>query len=365
MRGQRLVEFGHPLEAFESPTPTPQGVEVLLRVLATGVCHSDLHICDGHYDLGGGKRLELAERGLVPPIVLGHEVVGEVVGVGPEGDPGLLGQRRLVYPWLGCGWCEMCRRGLGNRCDRPGFVGIHRAGGYADHVLVPNDACLVGIGDLQPAEAAPYACSGVTAFSALMRVPPEVREKGPIVIIGAGGLGLMCLTLLRALGGHGAVVVEIDPTKRAEAARLGALAVVDGKAPDVREQVLAAVARGVGAVGGVPGAVGKAPGAVLDFVGSTVSAELGVQLLDRGGQYIIVGLYGGSLVLALPPLALRAIRIEGSNVGTLAELKQLMSLVCAQGVPRIAVQLDALERANEVHLALRAGRVVGRTVLQP
>jgi propanol-preferring alcohol dehydrogenase len=351
MRGQRLVRFGHPLEPFESPTPVPQGTEVLLRVLASGVCHSDLHICDGHYDLGGGQRLSLAERGLKPPIVPGHEVVGEVVAVGPEGDRALSGQRRLIYPWLGCGACDLCREGLGNRCAQPRFVGIHRPGGYADHVLVPNEQCLVDIGDLDPAAAAPYACSGVTAFSALLRIAPQTRARESIVIIGGGGLGLMCLTLLSALGGYGAVVVEIDASKRAEAARLGARAVVDGSAPDARERILAAV--------------GKAPAAVIDFVGSTATAGLGIDLLERGGQYIIVGLYGGSLPLSLPPVALRAIRIEGSNVGTLRELHQLMDLVCAQRVARIAVQLNDLDHVNEVHAALRAGQVVGRAVLQP
>jgi alcohol dehydrogenase, propanol-preferring len=351
MRGQRLAQFGKPLEKFESPTPAPQGLQVLLRVVATGICHSDLHICDGYYELGEGKRLYVAERGLALPIVLGHEVVGEVVAAGSETDAALIGEMRLIYPWLGCGACSICSRGESNRCSKPNFIGIHRPGGYADHVMVPSSDCLVPIGSLSPAEAAPFACSGVTAYGALKRIPSRILSEEPLIILGAGGLGLMALTLLTALGGRGAVVVEIDGAKRAEALRLGALAAVDGRAADLQTQILSAV--------------GKAPAAVIDFVGSSATADLGIKLLDRGGQYVVVGLFGGAVTLPLALIAMRSIRIEGSNVGKLSELKELMALVCAANNPGIALHRSHLDQANQMLAALREGRIVGRAILQP
>jgi propanol-preferring alcohol dehydrogenase len=184
MRGQRLMKFGMPLETFESPTPIPQGAEILLRVLATGICHSDLHICDGYYDLGDGDRLQVGERGLAPPIILGHEIVGQVIAVGPDADGALIGERRLVYPCVGCGSCSNCLKGQSNRCPQPAFIGIHRPGGYAEYVIVPKSGYLVAIGDLPPAEAAPYACSGVTTFSVwLTRIKRSQRlGKGELSV---------------------------------------------------------------------------------------------------------------------------------------------------------------------------------------
>src|SRR5205814_3656865 len=104
-----------------------------------------------------------------------------------------------------------------------------RPGGYGDHVLVPHPRYLIPFGGLTPAEAAPYACSGVTTFGALRKLG-DVIDTDPIVVIGAGGLGLMCLTLLKAMGGKGAIVVDIDTTKREAALKAGALAAVDGAA---------------------------------------------------------------------------------------------------------------------------------------
>jgi propanol-preferring alcohol dehydrogenase len=350
MRGLQLTEFGGALEPFERPTPVPQGAEILLRVLATGICHTDLHLSDGFYDLGGGKRLSVAARGLKPPIILGHEVVGEVLATGPDADSSLIGQTLLVYPWSGCGHCPTCARGDYNACPTPAFVGIHRPGGYADHVLVPHQRYLVPIGDLSPVEAAPYACSGLTAYGALNKVGVERLQSEATVIIGAGGLGLMALSILKGIGAT-AVVVEMSPAKREEALRIGASAVIDSAAEDAGEQILAAL--------------GQAPGVVIDFVGASATAELALPLLARGGKYVVVGLFGGDVTLALPLIAMRSISIEGSNVGSLAELHDLMALVQAGHLPRIAVGTHSLEEGNAVLAALRAGDIVGRAVLQP
>ena len=111
MKSYDVAECGAPLKLFERPTPQPTGSEVLLRVLAAGICHSDIHIWEGHYDLGGGKKLKLTERGVTLPLTMGHETVGEIVALGPEAKDVKIGDKRLVFPWLGCGSWAVCRRG--------------------------------------------------------------------------------------------------------------------------------------------------------------------------------------------------------------------------------------------------------------
>jgi propanol-preferring alcohol dehydrogenase len=351
MRSFDVVEFGEPLRAVDRPEPVPQGSEVLLRTLATGVCHSDLHIWDGYYDLGGGKRFALKERGLVPPITLGHEIAGEVVAVGPEAQGVQAGDRRVIYPWIGDGTCAVCQRGDEHLCNRPRSLGIQRPGGFADRVLVPHPRYLLPLGRLTPAEAAPYACSGLTTFSALKKVGEAVYRAQPILVIGAGGLGLMCLSLLKALGGHGAVVADIDPLKREAALKAGALAAVDAGASDAVKQAQVAA---------------KAPlAAAIDFVGAGPTARLGTDAVMRGGKYVIVGLFGGDITLALPFLPIRALTIQGSFVGSLGEFKELMALVEAGAVPPVPLTERPLGDAEAALRDLRAGKIVGRAILTP
>jgi propanol-preferring alcohol dehydrogenase len=351
MRSYDVVAFGEPLKQVDRPVPVPQGSEVLLRTLATGVCHSDLHIWDGYYELGGGKRFQLGERGLNPPITLGHEIAGEVVAAGPEAADVKPGDRRVIFPWIGCGTCAVCQRGDEHLCNRPRSLGIQRPGGFADHVLVPHPRYLLPLGRLTPAQAAPFACSGLTAFSALKRVGAAVYQAQPILVIGAGGLGLMSLGLLKALGGVGAVVADIDPVKREAALAAGALAAVDAGAADAVKQANVAA---------------KAPlGAAIDFVGSGPTARLGTDAVTRGGKYVIVGLFGGELTLALPFLPIRALTIQGSFVGSLAEFKELLALVEAGAVPSVPLHERPLGDAEAALRDLRAGKIVGRAILTP
>lgn len=351
MRSYDVVDFGAPLKPSEKPTPRPQGTEVLLRTLAAGVCHSDLHIWDGWYDLGGGKKLTVRDRGLVPPLTMGHEIVGEVVALGPDATGVKLGDKRLAHPWIGCGSCAVCRRGEEQLCAAPRFLGVQKPGGYADHVLVPHPRYLLDLGTLSPAQAAPFACSGITAFGALKRVGEAIFREQPILVIGAGGLGLMCLALLKALGGMGAVVADIDPGKRAAALKAGAIGAVDAGAADAVKQAQAAA---------------KAPiGAAIDFVGASATARLGIDAIAKGGKYVIVGLFGGDITLSLPLLPMRAITVQGSYVGSLAEMRELLALVATGKVPSVPINERRLDEANAVLEELKAGRIIGRAVLTP
>src|SRR6266536_145433 len=139
MKSYRVTEFEMPLEMIEVPTPKPSGTEVLLRVKAAGVCHSDLHIWEGGYDLGHGKRMSLKDRGIPLPLTMGHETAGEVIALGPQAENVKIGEVRLVYPWIGCGKCPVCQSGDEHLCAAPRCLGVYCDGGYADHIVVPQD----------------------------------------------------------------------------------------------------------------------------------------------------------------------------------------------------------------------------------
>jgi alcohol dehydrogenase, propanol-preferring len=347
MKSYDVCECGAPLRLIERPTPEPGGAEVLLRVIAAGVCHTDLHVWDGYYDLGGGKKLLMADRGVKLPLTMGHETVGEVVAVGPDARGVAVGDRRLVFPWIGCGQCAACDRGEDTLCGAPRYLGIFRPGGYAD-LLVPHPRYLFELGDIPPEQAAPLACSGLTTYGALRKVGPSL-QRGPIAIIGAGGLGLMALALLRAMGGHGAVVVDVDEGKRDAARRAGALATVDGRAADAAQRIQAAA--------------GGPVQAVVDLVGARSTAELGLASLAKGGKLVVVGLFGGDLPLSLPLLPLRMYTLQGSYTGNPADLGELLELIRKTGMPSLPITTRPLAEANSALQDLRAGKVTGRTVL--
>jgi alcohol dehydrogenase, propanol-preferring len=350
MRSFKVTEFSAPLTKIDAPTPEPSGTEVLLKVRAAGVCHSDLHIWEGGYQLGHGRgQLSLKDRGVALPLAMGHETVGEVLALGPQAQGVTVGETRLIYPWIGCGVCEVCRAGDENLCLKPRCLGVHCDGGYADHILVPHPRYLLDLQGLDPVTAAPYACSGVTTYSALKKA--EFALGGPILIFGAGGLGLMALSLLQAMGGKGAIIVDLDEKKREAAMHAGALAAVDGSAADVARQIAEKA--------------GRPLRAAIDLVGNAQTAQLGFDCLTRGGKLVMVGLYGGGAPWALPLIPIKAITIQGSYVGNLKETQELLDLVRSRKVKPIPVTRRALEDANATLEDLRKGKLVGRAVLTP
>ena len=162
MKSFQVVEFNAPLKEVDQETPQPTGTQVLIKVKAAGVCHSDLHIWEGGYDLGHGRKpLSLKERGVSLPRTMGHETVGEVVAFGPDAtaaDKGDLkvGDTALVYPWLGCGKCATCVGGDENMCVvKPNSLGVYCDGGYADHMTVPNPKYLLNLRGLDPVTGHP------------------------------------------------------------------------------------------------------------------------------------------------------------------------------------------------------------------
>jgi propanol-preferring alcohol dehydrogenase len=350
MRSFQLTEFHGPLQARDLPTPVPTGHEVVLAVRAAGVCHSDLHIWEGGYDLGAGRRLLLKDRGIRLPLTMGHETAGEIVAVGPDVTDRKVGEVCLAFPWTGCGTCQVCLKGLENLCLKPNCLGVHCDGGYSDHVLVRHSKYLLPLGDLDPVVVAPFACSGLTAYSALKKFGPLIKDE-PVLVFGAGGLGLMCVTILKGMGGKGAIVVDIDASRRAAAIEAGARAAVDGAAPDVGAQIAAAV--------------GGPCWCAIDLVGSPGTAETGFNALTRGGKMVMVGLFGGAAPWPLPLIPIKAVTIEGNYTGSLGELRELLDLVRAGLVPPIPIGRRKMTTATETLEDLRNGRIVGRVVMTP
>lgn len=346
-----VTQFGQDLVRVERTAPVPQGHEVLLRTLAAGVCHTDLHTRHGWYDLGGGRRLNMADRGLTLPLTMGHEVVGTPLALGPDARHVAHGRRYLLYPWIGCGACAQCKRGRETLCTKPRFHGIFRPGGYSDHVLVPDERYLIDIGDLDPCAAAPLACSGLTTYSALRKLDPALLENEYVVLFGCGGLGLMVIALVAALGGRGVIAVDLDPAKRAAALEAGAACAIDGAAEDLKAQIVAAA--------------GGPIWSVVDCVGAPTTLGVSIDALAKGGHILVIGLFGGQIELPIPFLPLKAMTLQGSYVGSLEELRALVALVQTQALTLFSTHCRPLAHAEEALHDLEAGRIVGRVVLKP
>ncbi len=348
MKSYQLQDYRQPLVPVETPTPEPKGSELLLKVVASGICHTDLHLIDGGYDLGQGRRLSFKDRGFQLPRTPGHEIVGRVVAAGPEAGAIAREKNYLVFPWIGCGTCVACAAGDEHLCPQPRYLGLQRDGGFSDHVMVPHPRYLLDIGNIDPKAAAPYACSGLTTYSALKKAGDAIK-RSEILIIGAGGLGLMGVQLVRLMGGKGAVVVDIDAKKRQAAVEAGALAALDGSAADLRAQIQSAMTAGVHVV--------------VDLVGSATTAQLAIDVLAKGGKYILVGLFGGSIDIPLPTIPLRVLTITGSFVGNLAELNELLDLARSRGLPSFPTTPCSLHDVNENLRRLHDGKVIGRAVM--
>jgi propanol-preferring alcohol dehydrogenase len=351
MRAWAVVENGAPLQEIELPTPEPKGTEVLLEVTHCGVCHSDLHIWEGYYDLGGGKKLSLKDRGVVLPLAMGHEIVGRVAKLGPEARGVAVGDLRIVYPWVGCGLCDMCRAEQDNMCLNMRSIGIFQNGGYATHVLAPESRHLIDPGSVDPAVAATYACSGITVYSAIKKVMP-LPPTEPIVLVGAGGLGMNAIAVLKALSHENIVVVDVSAEKRELAKKAGATQAVDGSGSP--EEVTTRLLE----------AAGGPVLAIVDMVNGSATARFAFDALRKGGKLIQVGLFGGELTVSLPVVMMRVLTLRGSFVGTPGELRELVRLAQQGKLAPLPVSTVPQSQANDALMRLRDGKVTGRVVLK-
>jgi D-arabinose 1-dehydrogenase-like Zn-dependent alcohol dehydrogenase len=342
-----VVEWGKPLNKRERVTPVPQGSEILVAVKYCGVCHSDVHIRDGYFDLGGGNRLHMSARGMVPPVTLGHEPFGTVIAAGSDAVDAPIGADRLIFPWIGCGACRRCHEGLDNYCMAPNMIGIQRRGGYADHLLVPHPRYLIDASGIDPVWAATLSCSGLSTYSAVAKLIPAPSDEW-VAVIGAGGLGLSAIGTLRAFGHERIICIDIDDRKLTAAKSAGASALLNGTQGDPGERLKRMT--------------GGALYGAIDFVGAHETAQLVLGALRKGGRLILVGLFGGEIPLSIGNTILRAITVQGSHLGSVAELKAVVDLARAGKIKPIPIETRALSEVNRTLDDLKGGLVVGRVV---
>jgi propanol-preferring alcohol dehydrogenase len=348
LRRQSLVEYQTPLCETIVECPAPRGSEVLVRVERCGVCHSDLHMQDGYFMLAGDKRLDV-RSGRTLPFTLGHEIAGTVEAVGPDADA-KPGTKVAVYPWIGCGTCAACRVGEENLCSTNRHLGISVDGGFASHVLVPHPRYLIDYAPLSPSFAGALMCSGLTAYSALKRLA-EHAKRGPALLVGLGGVGMMGLGIAKALFPHAPLVADIDAGKREAALKAGAAAAFEPADPDARKAIVKATGGGVFAA--------------CDFVGSEKSLAFATGALAKGGKVVVTGLLGGNFATPVAMFPLKAMTIEGTLTGTLAETHEVVALAKAGKISPLPIAQRPLAEAQNTLEDLRAGRIMGRVVLLP
>jgi D-arabinose 1-dehydrogenase-like Zn-dependent alcohol dehydrogenase len=343
----QLEDFGKPLARVLRQTPAPQGAEVLLQVQCCGVCHSDVHLADGYFQLGAGEKLDLT-RSLRPPRTLGHEIVGRVLALGPQASGVQVGDERVIYPWIGCGQCNLCEIDLEQLCGNAQALGIYRDGGFADHVLVPHAKYLLPFAPLPAAQACTYACAGLTAYSALKKVG-TLASAEPLLIVGAGGVGLSAIRLAKRTTGCAPIVAEIDARKWPLAQEAGAAQVIDPSEPSALKTLIKSTGGGVAAA--------------IDFVGAGESFSFGLQALRKAGKLVSVGLFGGSAPVLPVMLAMKAVTVQGSYVGTLGELRELLALAAQAPLPELPLDIRPMAQASQALQDLKAAQVRGRIVL--
>ncbi|MEZ5740410.1 MAG: alcohol dehydrogenase [Burkholderiaceae bacterium] len=346
MQSYDVTDWGKPLQKAVRETPEPTGTQVLVKVKYCGICHSDVHIRDGYFDMGGGKKFHMADRGMKPPITMGHEPFGTAVKAGPQAGKVEIGRDYLVYPWTGCGQCRACADGMDNWCSAPRYLGIQQPGGYAQYLLAPDARYLVDATGIDPTFAPVLACSGLTTYSAVRKLMP-LKPTDWVLVLGAGGLGLMAIAMLKALGHQNIALADIDENKFRAAREMGATVTVNPSSAEALATLQALE-------GGVAGAV--------DLVGMTQTAQLAQGVLRKGGRYVVCGLYGGEVTLSLVGLAQRAMTVQGSYVGSLAELHEVVALAQGGKLKSIPVETVGLEQVSEVLDQLKAGTIVGRRV---
>ena len=351
MQAARIVNVNEPLETAQLETPKPRGSQVLIRVESSGVCHSDIHLWEGGYEGPGGQLLKTTDRGVKYPLTPGHEIAGIVDSLGEEAEGFTKKDKVLVYPWVGEGLCPACRIGQENLCDKPRSLGVYTDGGYAEYVLVPSYKYLLKIDDEMETDAsATLSCSALTAYGAVKNT--SLKPDDNVVIVGAGGLGLMAMQLAKAVTGARIIAMDLDDEKLGAAKKNGADSIINSK----KEDPVKAVMELTGKMGA---------DAVIDFVNASKTVEADMQFLRRRAKLVLVGLFGGELKLSLVSMPTRAYRLIGSYTGTLSDMVELVSLARRGVIKPLVSNRFKLDQATEALTMLKEGRIIGRGVINP
>src|SRR6201997_3288784 len=334
MKAAVVEKFGQPLVVRDVPIPTPGPGQALVKVVASGVCHTDLHAADGDWPFKP-----------TPPIAPGPEVAGFVVALGPgvthlkEGD-------RVGIAWLhsACGHCDYCLAGWETLCLEQQNSGYSVNGSFAEYALGQADYLGRIPKNLSFVDAAPILCAGVTTYKGLKQTMARPGEW--VVISGAGGLGHVAIQYAKAMGLHVAAV-DLGPEKMALARKLGAEITIDVKTQDPAKEIQKQI--------------GGAQGVLVTAV-SPIAFKQAVGMLRRGGTCVLNGLPPGEFPVSIFDVVLNRYTIRGSIVGTRLDLEEALAFA-AEGKVKATIETLPLESVNDVFNRLRTGKVNGRVVL--
>jgi alcohol dehydrogenase, propanol-preferring len=347
----RIVRPKESLQILEIETPKPKGLQVLVKVESSGVCHSDIHLLEGGYQGPGGQFLKATDRGVRYPLTPGHEIAGIVESMGEEAEGFSKNQNVIVYPWIGEGLCPACRIGQENLCDKPRSLGIYTDGGYAEYVLVPSYKYLVKLDeDMDLDASATLSCSALTAYGAVRNAVLNPYDN--LVVVGAGGLGLMAMQLAKSITGSKIIAMDLDDNKLDVAKKNGADNTINSKKEDPVKAIMELTDK-MGA------------DAIIDFVNASKTVETDMQLLRRRGKLVLVGLFGGELKLSLVSMPTRAYKIIGSYTGSISEMVELVSLAKRGVIKPVVSERFKLNQATEALTKLKDGKIIGRGVINP
>ena len=330
MKVAQIVEPNKSLKISEIETPKPTGMQVLVKVKAVGVCHSDLHLWEGGYDTGDGF-MKVTDRGVKFPVIPGHEIVGKVSEIGDSVTEIKVGDDVLVYPWIGCGICPTCEKGDTNLCEAPKSLGVFQDGGYAEYSMIPDYKFLIKISGIDLEGAASLSCSGLTAYTAVKKAISNSPEN--ILIVGAGGLGLMGVQISKALSNAKIICADLDDQKLKKAQEMGAHHVINTKDPEASKNILSICNE-------------KGADSIIDFVNAPPTVKLDLSVIRKRGNIILVGLFGGAVDLPLVSIPLKAITIQGAYTGNYNDLVELVDLAKKGIIKPIVSKRYALSEAN-------------------
>jgi propanol-preferring alcohol dehydrogenase len=333
-----LHSFAEPLQIEETPTPTPGAGEVLIKVAACGVCHSDLHLAMGEWDM------------LKPitklPLTLGHEVTGTIAGIGEGVSDFVIGDR-VGVPWLHwtCSECEFCLAGRETLCSKQQVTGCTVDGGFAEYLKARASHTAKLPENLSFEEAAPLLCAGVTVHRAMKKSELQAGQK--IAIFGVGGLGHLAIQLAKARGAE-VIAVDVADDKLDLARECGADIVINAATGQAFREIKKATGGGAHVV--------------MVTSGSRAAYEAALRSIRKAGALAIVGMAPEPVPLSTVAVVSGEFRIVGSAVGTREDLREVLQLA-SEGKVKCRIEIRTLEEAQNVLTEMNDGRLVGRVVL--
>lgn len=335
MQAAVVEKFGEPLVVREIPVPRPGPGQVLVEIVASGVCHTDLHAADGDWPVKPTL-----------PFIPGHEGAGIVVALGP-GVTHLKQGDRVGIAWLhsACGHCSFCLSGWETLCLEQKNSGYSVNGSFAQYALAQADYLGRIPSNLSFTDAAPILCAGVTTYKGLKET--QVRPGEWVVISGAGGLGHVAIQYAKAMGLHVAAV-DLGPEKMSLAKKLGAEIAIDARTQDPSTEIQKQI--------------GGAHGVLVTAV-STIAFKQAIGMLRRGGTCVLNGLPPGEFPVSIFDVVLNRYTIRGSIVGTRLDLEEALGFA-AEGKVKATIETQPLASINDIFARLKTGKVNGRVVLK-